>query len=57
MVHDKVADDFHEMSKSLASYKDDEELENMLKARDREDDLMLEYTVYQEKGIIVSHMS
>ena len=43
MAHDKVADDLHEMSKPLARYKDDEDLENMLKARDREDDPMLEY--------------
>ena len=43
MAHVKVADDLHEMSKPLARYKDDEDLENMLKERDREDDLMLEY--------------
>ena len=43
MAHDKVADDLHEMSKPLARYKDDEDLENMLKAREREDDPMLQY--------------
>lgn len=43
MAHDKVADDLHEMSKPLARYKDDEDLEDMLKAREREDDPMLEY--------------
>ena len=43
MAHEKVADDLHEMSKPLARYKDDEDLENMLKAREREDDPMLQY--------------
>ena len=43
MAHDKVADDLHEMSEPLARYKDDEDLENMLKAREREDDPMLQY--------------
>ncbi|XP_065907223.1 BUD13 homolog isoform X1 [Dysidea avara] len=43
MAHDKVVDDLHEMSKPLACHKDDEDLENMSKARDREDDPMLEY--------------
>ena len=43
MAHDKVADDLHEMSKPLARYKDDEDLENMLRAREREDDPMLQY--------------
>ena len=42
MTHDKVADDLHEMSKPLARCKDDEDLENMLKARER-DDSMLQY--------------
>ena len=43
MAHEKVTDDLHEMSKPLARYKDDEDLENMLKAREREDDPMLQY--------------
>ena len=51
MAHDKVADDLHEMSKPLARYKDDEDLENMLKARDREDDHMLEYIIIKEKKL------
>ena len=43
MAHDKVADDLHEMSKPLAQYKGDEDFENIMKERDREDDPLLEY--------------
>ena len=40
---DKVADYLHEVDKPLARYRDDEDLEKMLKDQEREDDPMLAY--------------
>ena len=42
-IKEKVADDLHEMEKPLARYRDDKDLDNMLKAQEREDDPMLAY--------------
>ena len=39
--HDKVKEAIHEMSKPLARYRDDEDLDAHLKAQDREGDPML----------------
>ena len=39
----KVADDLYEMSKPLARYRDDEDLEILLKEREREGDPMLAF--------------
>ena len=39
----KIADDLYEMSKPLARYADDEDLERMLKEREREGDPMLAF--------------
>ena len=43
MAHEKVADELYEMSKPLARYADDEDLERMLKEREREGDPMLAF--------------
>ena len=43
MAEDKVKDELYEMSKPLARYVDDEDLERMLKAREREGDPMLKF--------------
>lgn len=40
---EQLADELYEMSKPLARYADDEDLERMLKAREREGDPMLAY--------------
>ena len=40
---DKVADYLHEVDKPLARYRDDDDLEKMLKDQEREDDPMLAY--------------
>ena len=42
-AQDKMADELYEMSKPLARYADDEDLERMLKAREREGDPMLAF--------------
>ena len=42
-TQDKVADYLHEVDKPLARYRDDEDLEKMLKDQEREDDPMLAY--------------
>lgn len=43
MVEDKVKDELYEMSKPLARYADDEDLERMLKERERYGDPMLKF--------------
>ena len=43
MVQQKVEDELYEMSKPLARYADDEDLERMLKEREREGDPMLKF--------------
>ena len=43
MAEEKIKDELYEMSKPLARYADDEDLERMLKAREREGDPMLKY--------------
>ena len=43
MAEDKVKDELYEMSKPLARYADDEDLERMLKEREREGDPMLKF--------------
>ena len=45
----KVADDLYEMSKPLARYRDDEDLEILLKEREREGDPMLAF-IKKKKG-------
>lgn len=42
-TQDKVADYLHEIDKPLARYRDDEDLDNMLKDQERDDDPMLAY--------------
>lgn len=42
-TQDKVADYLHEIDKPLARYRDDEDLEEMLKDQERDDDPMLAY--------------
>lgn len=42
-AHEQLEDELYEMSKPLARYADDEDLERMLKAREREGDPMLAY--------------
>ena len=42
-AEEKLQDDLYEMSKPLARYADDEDLERMLKAREREGDPMLKF--------------
>lgn len=42
-TQDKVADYLHERDKPLARYRDDEDLEKMLKDQERDDDPMLAY--------------
>ncbi len=43
MAHEKVADELYEMSKPLARHADDEDLERMLKERERDGDPMLAF--------------
>ena len=43
MVQQKAEDELYEMSKPLARYADDEDLERMLKEREREGDPMLKF--------------
>ena len=43
MAEEKVKDELYEMSKPLARYADDEDLERMLKARERDGDPMLKF--------------
>ena len=43
MAEDKVKDELYEMSKPLARYVDDEDLERMLKERERDGDPMLKF--------------
>ena len=43
MAEEKIQDELYEMSKPLARYADDEDLERMLKAREREGDPMLKF--------------
>lgn len=42
-MQEKIKDDLYEMSKPLARYADDEDLERMLKEREREGDPMLAF--------------
>ena len=42
-AHEKITDDIYEMSKPLARYADDDDLEKMLKEREREGDPMLAF--------------
>ena len=42
-MQQKIEDDLYEMSKPLARYADDEDLERMLKEKEREGDPMLAF--------------
>ena len=46
---EKVADYLHEVDKPLARYRDDKDLEMMLKEKDRDDDPMLAYMKQKKK--------
>ena len=46
---EKVADYLHEVDKPLARYRDDKDLEMMLKEKEREDDPMLAYMKQKKK--------
>ena len=46
---EKVADYLHEVHKPLARYRDDKDLEMMLKEKEREDDPMLAYMKQKKK--------
>lgn len=46
---EKMTDDLYEMSKPLARYKDDKDLDEMLKNQEREGDPMLEYIRKKKK--------
>ena len=46
---EKVADYLHEVDKPLARYRDDKDLEMMLKEKEREDDPMLAYMRQKKK--------
>ena len=48
---EKLEDDLYEMSKPLARYADDEDLERMLKEREREGDPMLAFIKKKTKKI------
>ena len=48
-TQDKVADYLHEVDKPLARYRDDKDLEEMLKDQEREDDPMLAYMKQKKK--------
>ena len=48
-ARDKVEDDIYEMSKPLARYRDDEDLEKLLKEREREGDPMLKFLTKTKK--------
>lgn len=49
-AQEKHADDLYEMSKPLARYRDDEDLERLLKEREREGDPMLKFMKKKNKG-------
>ena len=42
-AHERISDELYEMSKPLARYADDEDLEKMLREREREGDPMLAF--------------
>ena len=46
---EKAADYLHEINKPLARYRDDKDLETMLKDQEREDDPMLAYMKQKKK--------
>ena len=48
-AQNKVEDDVYEMSKPLARYRDDEDLEKFLKEREREEDPMLKFLTKKKK--------
>ena len=48
-TREKVEDYLHEVDKPLARYRDDEDLEKMLKDQEREDDPMLAYMKHKKK--------
>ena len=48
-AEEKVADYLHEVDKPLARYRDDKDLDKMLKDQEREDDPMLAYMKQQKK--------
>ena len=48
-TREKVEDYLHEVDKPLARYRDDEDLEKMLKDQEREDDPMLAYMKQKKK--------
>lgn len=48
-INTKIAEDLHEMSKPLARYADDEDLERYLKEQEREEDPMLAYIRKKKK--------
>ena len=48
-AQEKAVDDLYEMSKPLARYRDDEDLEALLKERDRAGDPMLVFIKKKEK--------
>lgn len=48
-TQEKVEDYLHEVDKPLARYRDDEDLEKMLKDQEREDDPMLAYMKQKKK--------
>ena len=48
---EKLEDDLYEMSKPLARYADDEDLERLLKEREREGDPMLAFIKKKTKKI------
>ncbi|XP_068696582.1 BUD13 homolog [Montipora foliosa] len=48
-TQDKVADYLHEVDKPLARYRDDKDLEEMLKDQEREEDPMLVYMKQKKK--------
>ena len=49
----RIADALHEMSKPLARYADDDDLDKFLKAQDREGDPMLDY-IRSKQGDAIS---
>ena len=54
MAHEKVADELYEMSKPLARYADDEDLERMLKERERKGDPMLAFIKKKKAKTVAS---
>ena len=51
-AQEKLADELHEMAKPLARYRDDEDLERMLKEREREGDPMLKF-IKKKKDVTI----